>query len=420
MTLLVVMVTCLNYLDRANLAVAAPVIQKELGVNAAMMGIIFSSFAWSYAFFIPFAGAILDKLGPRLVYTIGLFGWSIITVLIGFTNSVATLIGCRVGVGLFEAPAFPTNVRCITAWHPDKERALAAGMYNAAQYIALGFLIPVLAWILVRLGWQAIFYFTGGISLIVTCIWYKYYRDPKDSRIVSKEELSHIMDGGGLGTNAGADGKVKFSWYNVRQLLSYRQVWGMFIGQFGVGSINFFFLTWFPTYLVKAKGLSIIQSGYYGCIPFLGAILGTIVGGRFSDRLIANGYSNSIARKLPIICGLSFSCVILMANYTNSIALVILFMSLAFFGQGIASTVTHALLSDLAPRRLVGLVGGMLFFVANVGAILSPLVVGFMVNAVGNFNLALVYVASTGFIGVLSYLFVMGKVYRIVIPEDTI
>ena len=249
--------------------------------------------------------------------------------------------------------------------------------------------------------------------MVITGIWYKYYRDPKDSTTANQQELDYIKAGGGLGVVAESKGATKFSWSQVGQLLAHRQVWGMLVGQFGVGTLNFFFLIWFPSYLVIEKGLSIIKSGYYGCIPFLVAILGTLIGGKWSDYMVAHGYSSSMARKLPIICGLSLSCFILGANYTSSLNLIILFMSIAFMGQGMASTVTHALLSDIAPQALVGLMGGILFFVSNVGGLLSPLVIGFMVNATGNFNLALSYVTGSGFVGVLSYVFIMGKVYRI-------
>lgn len=412
MLLLIMMVMCINYLDRANLSVAAPVMGKELGLSPSTMGILFSAFGWMYTAAIPFSGVVLDRIGPRLLMGISLVGWSVFTCLVGAMNTLGALIGARVGVGFFEAPVIPTNVRCVTAWFPANERASAVGIYTSMQYIALGFLTPGLAWILVKWGWPAIFYITGFIGVTAGIIWWIYYRDPRDSAVVNQAEIEYIKDGGGL-ADSSAENKVPFSWKTVRQLLSYRQVWGMFLGQFSVNTTLFFFLTWFPTYLVNGKGLGILKGGFYAAVPFLVGILGAILGGKWSDVLIAKGCTNSVARKLPIITGFILSTVIMGANYTDNITLIISCMAVAFFGQAIASSVTGALLSDIAPAGLVGLTGGMLYFIANVGGTLAPLVVGYIVEATGGYNMALAYVSAVAAVGVFGYLFVMGDVHRI-------
>jgi ACS family D-galactonate transporter-like MFS transporter len=414
MLALVMMVMCINYLDRANLSVAAPAIAKDLGLQPAALGILFSAFGWMYTAAIPFSGVVLDKIGPRLLMFIGLVGWSAFTCMVGAVRSLGTLIGCRVGVGFFEAPVIPSNVRCVTAWFPDKERALAVGLYTSMQYVSLGFLTPVLAWILVTWGWPTVFYITGGIGIVAGLIWWAYYRDPHDSTVANQAEIDYIKAGGGLAGSGGA-AKVPFSWNKVAQLLSYRQVWGMFMGQFSVMTTLFFFLTWFPSYLITGKGLSILQGGFYAAIPFLMGIVGALMGGRWSDWMVNKGYSNSAARKIPIITGFVLSTVILAANYTENLTGIIVFMAIAFFGQAVASTVTGALLSDIAPAGLVGLTGGLLYFVANVGGTLAPLVIGYMVQATGGFNLALAYVSAVAALGVIGYVVVMGKVHRIVI-----
>jgi ACS family D-galactonate transporter-like MFS transporter len=416
MLLLVMMVMCINYLDRANLSVAAPVMGKELSLDPATMGILFSAFGWMYTCAIPFSGVILDRIGPRILLGVALIGWSAFTTVIGAMSSLASLITCRVGVGLFEAPVIPTNVRVVTAWFPAKERALSVGLYTSMQYIALGFLVPVLAWILVTYGWQAIFFITGAIGLVAGILWYAYYRDPHDSAIANQAELDYIQAGGGLAESSERQ-KTPFSWHKVGQLLSYRQIWGMFIGQFAVNTILFFFLTWFPTYLINGKGLTILKGGVYAAIPFLVAIAGAIGGGKWSDWMVDRGYSNSVARKTPIIVGFMLAAIIVAANYTDDINMIITFMAIAFFGQAVASTVTGALLSDMAPKGLIGLTGGMLYFVANIGGTLAPLVVGYIVQQTGGFNMALAYVSFVAACGVFAYVVIMGKVYRIQIPD---
>ena len=187
----------------------------------------------------------------------------------------------------------------------------------------------------------------------------------------------------------------------------------MFVGQFSVQTTLFFFLTWFPPYLINGKGMTVLKGGFYAAIPYLAAILGTVVAGKWSDWMVHRGISNTVARKLPIIIGFVLSAIIMGANYTNDINTVILFMCAAFFGQAMASTVTGALLSDIAPRGLVGTLGGMLYCVANTGGLLVPIIVGYSVDWTGGYNVALGYVSVVALMGVLAYLFLLGPVYRI-------
>src|ERR1043166_3488889 len=188
----------INYLDRSNLSIAAPTIQKQFGLDAVMLGYLLSAFGWTYTVLLPFAGVVLDRVGSRLLYTVAIIGWSLATFAVGLASSFAGLLGCRVAVGAFESPALPTNVRCVTSWFPANERALAVGLYTAMQYAGPAFLTPVLAWILVSFGWKEIFYITGLAGFAAAAIWYVLYRDPAQSH-ANQAELSYIQQGGGSG-----------------------------------------------------------------------------------------------------------------------------------------------------------------------------------------------------------------------------
>jgi ACS family D-galactonate transporter-like MFS transporter len=265
----------------------------------------------------------------------------------------------------------------------------------------------------VKFGWKEVFYITGGLGFLVAAIWWAFYRDPKFAR-VSPQELSYIKSGGGLGDGTAEQETQQGTLIGrIAELLRHRQVWGMFIGQFSVQTTLFFFITWFPSYLITGKDMGILKGAVYSAIPYIAAILGTLVAGRWSDWMVHRGFSNTTARKLPIITGFALSTVILGANYTNDISGVLVFMCIAFMGQAMASTVTGALLSDIAPREMVGTLGGMLYCVANIGGTLAPIVVGYIVKLTGGFNLALAYVSAVALAGVLSYLFILGPVYRI-------
>jgi MFS transporter, ACS family, D-galactonate transporter len=417
MLLLVMSIMFVNYMDRGNLAIAAPLMQKELNLNAAGLGVLFSAFAWTYLLCIPFAGAVLDKVGPRVTFTVAIIGWSASTLMIGVVGSFAAVLACRMSVGVFESPALPTNLRCVSAWFPERERGIAIGWYTATQSIAVGFMAPFLTRILVGWGWRPVFYVTGAAGLLAAVVWYRFYRDPTQSSLVSSQELTLIREGGGL-VDAGAAGDYRpFSWRDFRRLFRERQLVGMFIGQYAVMTTLYFFLTWFPTYLTKEKGLTILQSGYYATLPFVLAVLGALFAGRWSDWMIARGISRSMARKAPIIIGFFLASTLIGANYTNDMRLVVLLLGLAFFGQAMASTVTGALFTDIAPNGAIGLAGGLLTCFANLGSALSPLVVGLIVERFGGFGLAIGYISVVSAVGAGAYLLVVGEVRRIVLPE---
>ena len=413
MLLLVMLVMFVNYMDRGNLAVAAPLMQRELNLDAAGLGVLFSAFAWTYVLSIPFAGALLDKVGPRRLFAIALIGWSVSTWTIGAVHSFAAILACRMAVGLFESPVIPTNMRCVSVWFPERERGQAIGWYTATQSLAVGVMTPILAWILVGWGWRPVFYVTGSIGLVVALLWYRLYRDPSESRLVSPEELNLIREGGGLADVGAAGAHRPFSWRDFKQLFRERQLVGMFIGQYAVMTTLYFFLTWFPTYLIKEKGLTILQTGFYATVPFVLAMVGAIVAGRWSDWMITRGTSRSIARKAPIIVGFVFATTLIGANYTSDIPLVISLLGLAFFGQSMASAVTGALFTDIAPKAAIGLAGGLLTFFANLGSALSPLIVGLIVKRSGGFGLAIGYISAVSAVGAVAYLIVVGPVRRI-------
>ncbi|RAS83650.1 MFS transporter [Priestia endophytica] len=409
--------TAINYLDRTNMAVAASAIQADLGLDPAMLGLILSAFGWTYAFMQVPGGWFIDRFGPRLVYGVSLVLFSLFTLLQGFAKNFSTLFGLRLGLGLSESPAFPANSRVVAAWFPQRERALATGVYTAGEYVGLALATPFLFWLLSAFGWHSIFIVTGVIGLIFALVWFKLYREPKDSKYINKEEMDYIREGGGLADSVGESQKL--SWSKVRHLFKYRQFWGIYIGQFAVASTLYFFLTWFPSYLVQEKGITLLKAGFVGSIPYIAAGIGVLVGGYWSDQMVKRGVSIGIARKLPIIIGLLIACSIILANYTSSISLVITIMSIAFFAQGM-SAITWTLVSDIAPKELVGLAGGVFNLAGNLSAIITPMVIGFIVSATNSFNGALIFVSIVAFIGALSYIFIVGEVKRIEISDEEI
>lgn len=402
--------TALNYLDRTNVSVAAPLLKGDLHLNAVYLGLVFSAFGWTYAIMQIPGGWFLDRFGPRRTYGVALVIWSLFTFFQAFARGFGSLFGLRLGLGLSEAPAFPTNNRLVATWFPKHERALATGVYTAGEYVGLAFLTPVLAWIVAAYGWKAIFIVTGVLGFIFVPVWFKIIRDPKDSPYANEAELAYIREGGGLAEETGE--KKKLGWSKISVLLKRRTLWGIYIGQFGITTTLWFFLTWFPTYLVNDKGMTIIHAGFYAMVPYIAAFIGVLFGGAFSDWLIRRGVSTSASRKTPIIIGLLLACSIVLANYTNSIGLVITIMSVAFFAQGM-SGISWSLIGDVAPKELLGLAGGIFNFAGNLSGIVTPIVIGMIVGQSHHFGGALVFVSVIALLGALSYLFLVGKVERI-------
>lgn len=400
----------INYLDRSNLAVAASALSKDLRLTTVEMGLIFSAFGWTYAVLQIPGGLIADRFGPRILYAFCLITWSLATLVQTFARGFATLFGLRLTIGVFEAPSYPINNRIVTSWFPNHERASAIALYVSGQFIGLAFFTPVLVAIQYYAGWQGLFMVTGLIGLIWGLIWYFFYRDPMHHPKVSAEELEYIEKGGGLIEGRSHDARQPsiWRWDNLKLVFSNRTLWGVYIGQFAMNAMLWFFLTWFPTYLVQYRGLNFIKSGYLASIPFLAACAGLLLSGFLSDYLVKQGKPVALARKTPIIIGLIVSASIVGANYSTNTAYIIFFMALAFFGAGMA-LISWVFVSILSPKHLIGLTGGVFNFMGNLASIIVPIVIGFLVKG-GDFKPALVFIGALGLIGACSYIFLVRRI----------
>jgi MFS transporter, ACS family, D-galactonate transporter len=410
---LISIATMINYLDRSVMGVANSTLSKDLDISPATMGVILSAFGWTYALAQIPGGVALDRIGTRLTYSLSLGLWSLATAFHGLMSSVAGLVSARLALGLAEAPCFPANSRILSTWFPQTERATATGVYTVGEYIGLGLLIPLLSWIMTEWGWRSLFYLVGALGVAFAFVFFALYRDPEESKSVNQAELDLITAGGGA-TDGGT--KMAFSWANVGRLMSKRQIAGASLAQFCSNSTLVFFLTWFPKYLVDERHMSFIKQGFTASLPYIAAAAGVMLGGIVSDWLIRKTGSPSIGRKAPIIAGLLLCATMIGANYTDSNGVVIVIMSIAFFGQGLAG-LGWTLLSDVAPKSALGLAGGVFNFCANLASIVTPIVIGIIVQKTGSFGLALTYVGVLGLIGALSYIFIVGPVERVNIDD---
>ncbi len=402
----------INYLDRSNLSIAATKLSEDLGIGPKQLGYILSAFGWTYALMQIPGGWLVDKVRPRFLYAAAIALWSLATFGLGFAGSFVALIVLRLAVGALEAPSYPINNRVATTWFPDKERASAIGFYASGQFVGLAFLTPVLISLQEMFGWRMVFFITGGVGILWALVWYWSYREPREHPSANSAEIDLIRTGGGLvDISQRSATHARLNWSDLVTVLRHRKLWGLYLGQFFMTSTLWFFLTWFPTYLVKARGFDFLKAGFAASVPFLAAFLGVISSGLFSDFLLRKGCSLGIARKIPIIPGLLISTCILAANYVESQSLIIACLALAFFGNGLAS-ITWSLVSGMAPERLIGLTGGVFNFIGNLSSVTVPIVIGYLVQG-SDFSLGIIYIASTAVLGAFCFAFVVGKVERI-------
>ncbi|HKU36417.1 MAG TPA: MFS transporter [Paenarthrobacter sp.] len=402
----------INYMDRANLSIAIPSISQEFSLSPAEQGLLLSAFGWTYAALQLPGGWLVDRVRPQVLYASCLILWSLATVFMGMVGGFVALIVLRLLVGGFEAPAYPINNKVATSWFPERERATAIAFYTSGQFIGLALLTPVLSWLQTVLSWHWVFIVTGAVGIVWGVTWYLSYRSPKQMKLANQAEIELISNGGGLVDleNTAAE-KRKFSWTDARIVLSKRKLWGIYLGQFCLTSTLWFFLTWFPTYLVSYRGMDYIKSGFLASLPFVAALIGVLASGVVSDWMVKRGKSLGLARKSPIITGLLLTTAMIGANFTDNTALVIAFMSIAFFGNGLAS-ITWSLVSALAPQRLIGLTGGMFNFIGNLSSIATPIAIGLLVSKT-NFAPAFIYMTVITVLGVVSYVLLVGKVERV-------
>lgn len=420
MLALITIVLALSSGDRATLSVAGPSMAKDLGISAVQMGWLFSSFAWAYVLFQIPAGWLVDKIGAKRGMFLGLVLWSAMTFLMGgvhfFSFAFLALIVLRFMLGVTESTVGPASGRIIAAWFPSYERGVAGAIFNSAQYLALAIFTPLMGWLAHTFGWQHVFAVMGGIGIVFGLIWARTYYAPLLHPTATKAEIDYISTGGGL-VHLGGEQTAQTektagpTLSDIGQLFKSRMLVGILIGQYCITSITWFYVSWFPSYLVKGRGFTILEAGFVAAIPAICGCIGGVTTGFVSDYLLKRTGSLTLARKIPITIGLVLSTAIIGCNYVDASWMVIALMSAAFFGKGFGS-LGWTIVADTAPKEIIGITGGVFNAFGNTAGIVTPIVIGYILAGTGSFNGALVYVGAHGLVAVMSYWLIVGKIER--------
>lgn len=418
-------VSCFSYGDRVALSLAGTSMQKTIGLTPIRLGYLFSGFSWAYVLGQLPSGGLLDRFGSKRVYGLSIIIWSFLAFLTAFAGYLGSSLAftaifiLRLLSGFAQAPVFPGNGRIVAAWFPTEERGRASAIFNAAQYFALPIFAPIFGWLIHIIGWRSCFWFMGALGALLTLIWFTNIYGVKQHPRVSKSEIEFIERGGGLvSTDEDVKSRARvnpLTWGTVKMLLSYRMLVGVYIGQYCITTLTWFFITWFPVYLQQARHMSIVKAGFAAAVPGLCGGFGGILGGVFSDRLLRGGCSLSFARKAPIMGGMGLAMTMIACNYAGTQGIMLLFMSISFFGKGVGA-LGWTVVSDTSPKGLVGMNGALFNLIGNMAGITTPIIIGYIVEKTHSFNLALIYVSFIAFCAILSYGPVVGEIKRIELP----
>lgn len=406
MILLCFLACTINYVDRANLAVAAPYLQKEFGLDAATMGVILSGFFWTYAIMQMPWGWAADKVGPRISLAVAVVWWSVFTAMTAVARGFASLLGYRLLLGVGEAGAYPSFPKVVASWFPRRERSFATSIFDSGSRTGAVLSLPVVTLIIAYLGWQASFVITGAIGLIWVAFWLKIYREPEDHPGVRPEELRALQAERGRPDKPEGD---KLPWAS---LFRYRTIWAMMIGFFCLNFAIYFFITWFPTYLVQARGFSLTELGTLGALPGILSIPGGWLGGFASDWLFRRGWSLTAARKTCLVGGMLMSSVITLSAFAPNIYVCLALFALSYASLAFTGASIWSLPADVAPTQAhVASIGGIQNFASNLAGVVISTFTGMMlVITSGSFVVPLTAAGVICILGACVYLFMLGEI----------
>lgn len=392
-----------NYVDRATLAVGNPLIRQELGLTAADMGLLLSAFLWAYAFAQLPAGALVDRLGPRRLLTLGMMLWSLAQLLGGFVRGFGTFFAARMLLGVGEAPQFPASARIARDWFNVRDRGLATGLWNCSSTLGTAISAPLLTGLMLAFGWRWMFAIMGFAGLAVAALFYAIYREPHQVPLSAEE---HRYRTEGDQSDARASPVTLAEW---RRLFAFRTTWGMLLGFFGTIYVTWIYTAWLPAYLEQERHISIARTGVIAAVPYIFGVLGSILAGRVVDWLVARGVAPMRSRKYPMAAALLLTALATtLAAETSSNVVAVAAISVSLFLLYVSSTSAWAMPSVAAPANCTASLGAMQNFGGYLGGALAPTVTGFIVQASGSFAPALLVGAAVAVVCAVGYLLLVG------------
>jgi sugar phosphate permease len=403
-----------NFFDRINLSVSRDALHTSFGLSLVAFGYLSSAFSWTYALMQMPAGILLDRLGVRRVGRISALLWSVSSFAAALSPGLSWFFGARFLLGVSESPTFPANAKALGYWFTREERGLATAITDAAAKFSSAIGVPLIGLLLLYFGWRWSFAATGFVSFFYFVLFYFIYRNPSEDKGLSAQELQFILRGGAQQE----DQARAQSGASLGYLLRQRKVYGLALGWGAYNYTFFLLLTWLPSYLSVSLHMDLFHSAFYTSVPWLFATFtDLLVGGWLVDVLIQRGWDANRVRQSVMVAGMSFGLAIFGAASAHSPVAALAWISLALGGLAAAAPVAWTVPSLIAPRESVGTLGGAVNFCGQIAAISAPIVTGYIVSGTRSFAAAFVTATVILLLGIVGYIFLLGRIEPIPEPE---
>ncbi len=380
----------INYIDRGNLSIAAPLLKGELGLTFSQLGILLSSFFWTYSLFLPVSGWLADRFDSKWVMAFGFFLWSGATAVTGGLHAFGALLAARLMLGMGESVAYPCYARTLVRHVPEVGRGFANALIAAGVGCgpALGTFFG--GTLMARYGWRPFFIVLGIVSMAWLIPWFLWV--PR-----AGTAISHVEKGS--------------DWF--LKLVRQRSLWGTCGGLFGANYVLYFEITWLPTYLVHERHLSLGTMAKIGGVGYLCYSAGAVLFGWLSDRWIAAGGTPTLVRKTFAGIGAGSAGLLLLGCALAGPTASVILLLLAFGAGGMCGSNIWAITQTIAGPKMAGRWTGLQNLLGNLAGIIAPAVTGFVIDYTGRFIVAFVIMAVVAMLAALSYFFVIGPVKEI-------
>lgn len=366
--------TTINYLDRQIIGLLKPLLEVEFKWTETDFARIVIAFTAAYAVGLLVMGWFVDKVGTKIGYSVSVIWWSVAGMLHALARSAVGFGMARVGLGIGEAGNYPAAVKTVAEWFPQKERALATGLFNAGTSIGVVAALLIVPWILNNYGWQEVFWITGSLGFIWLIFWLIFYEVPARQKRLSASEYNYIVSG----QEAASNEKVAIKW---AKLFTLPQTWALITGKGLIDPIYWFFLFWLPSYFSSTFSLDLKKPSLELMLIYTATTVGSIGGGYLSSWLIKRGWPTLKARKAVLLAFAILELSIIMAQFATNVWMAVGLISLAVAVHQAWATNVFTLASDLFPKQAVSSAAGIAGMAGAVGGIFFPMLVGSLLDS---------------------------------------
>lgn len=370
--LIMLLASIINYIDRVNLSFAIGHIRQYLVLSSSQTGFLLAAWMWPYALANLPSGWLIDKFGINKIFIWSIILWSMATIASGAATSYSQLYLSRVILGIAEAPFFIIGAKIIQIYFTDYTRGFASGIINLGPKIANGFAPPIIALLIITLGWRGMFITLGMAGFVIVGLWIIIYQ--KNCTAYLNDNLTN------------SEQKIKFSLW---KLINHNTTWWLNLGNFGSSYVFWLYFTWLPIYLMDNRGLNLKATGFMAALPFIAGVIAVPFGGYLSDLLIKKyNFPTIRARIIPATIGCLIAGIsVIPINYVTNLSVVIVLFTISTFAVSSRVGVLWALASEISPSATVGTFGGIQNAANFIGGALAPTISGIILQYTGNYNI---------------------------------